>query len=86
MNSNVASISSVLVMWLYFHLENCQTVANSGTILEQLFPPLWTMIPCKLNLKKLLILLLVVQMGLELAKGADFPRRYTEFQLSSFNG
>ena len=25
MNSNVASIASVLVISLYFHLENCQT-------------------------------------------------------------
>ena len=36
MNINVAYIANAKVMYLYFHLKTCQTVANSGTGLKQL--------------------------------------------------
>ena len=36
MTINVASIANAKVVFLYFHLETCQTVANSGTGLKQL--------------------------------------------------
>ena len=39
MNNNVASITNAKVIYLYFHLKTCQTVANSGTDLKQLWQP-----------------------------------------------
>ena len=36
MNVNVASTANAKVIYLYFHLKICQTVANSGTGLKQL--------------------------------------------------
>ena len=36
MSSNLASIAHAIVDKLYFHLETCRTVANSGTGLKQL--------------------------------------------------
>ena len=37
MNINVASIANAIVIYLYFHLKMCQTVANSGSGLKQLW-------------------------------------------------
>ena len=36
MSSNIASIVHVIMDKLYFHLETCQAVVNSGTGLKQL--------------------------------------------------
>ena len=36
MNIHVASIANAKVIYLYFHLKTCQTVANSGKDLKQL--------------------------------------------------
>ena len=36
MNINVASIANAIVIKLYFHLNTCQKVANSGTGLKKL--------------------------------------------------
>ena len=36
MNIDAASIANATVIYLYFHLKTCQTVANNGTGLKQL--------------------------------------------------